>query len=232
MNHTPHRLVVVALALVVVASTAGARTLEQETDMTGVDTLILEIGVGDVVITAAEGATAHATIELAPRRGGFFSSLKRAERDVAEAELSVRRDGSTVTMKVASRSDDRRFEEDWTLRMPTGVSLELEMGVGDLEIHDTDARVEIELGVGDTTLTARGGDLSIEVGVGDVQITSDLGDTGLVEAEAGVGTVTIRAGAETVHGEGFVSHAARWRGDGAASIDAESGVGDIRVRLE
>jgi hypothetical protein len=223
-------LIIVATAAV--AGAGGPRILEHHADLAGIDRLVLEIGVGDVVVSSDAGTELHTTIQLSPRRGGFFSSLKKAERDVENAKLETHLSGGELHLTIESDSSDRRFEENWTIVMPAHVALELEMGVGDLEIAGNFGGINLEQGVGDSVIRAEGGEISVESGVGDVRITAPLSAFGFVKGEAGVGDVTIKAGDQTITGDGFVGHSAKWRGDGPASIEAESGVGDIRIVLK
>jgi hypothetical protein len=228
-------IAILAAILAVAATTAGAgepRILEHHDDLTGIDRLVLSVGVGDVVVSSDAGTELHASIRLSPRRGGFFSSLKKAEREVADAVLMTERRNGELRLSIDSERSDRRFEENWTIVMPAAVALELEMGVGDLEIAGHYGGIDLEQGVGDSVIRADGGNISVESGVGDVRITAPLAIYGSVEAEAGVGDVTIKAGDRSITGEGFVGHSAEWKGGGPATIEAESGVGDIRVVLK
>lgn len=225
-------------ALIIILGTATAliagdkRILTAEVDSTSLTSVHLEAGVGDVNIAVGNGPMVIASVELRPRRGGIFSSLRAAEKQVQTAEFKSEVTGSTVVFKIKGVDEDRRFEEDWTLTVPAHLALVVELGVGDVEVSNTTGGLDLELGVGEAVVQVNGGTLDIEVGVGDVTIRGPSSAYGSVETAAGVGDVLIIADGHKITGEGFIAHSAEWQGSGDATIEAEAGVGEIRVVLE
>lgn len=99
-------------------------------------------------------------------------------------------------------------------------SCTFEMGVGDCEIRDSVlSKCDINGGVGDFTInnTSLTGSCSIDGGVGDITVNL-IGDDYRVKGSSGVGDVVL-------NGEKVDSKA----GDGNVVIDADCGVGDIRI---
>ena len=164
-------------------------------------------------------------VRLEPRRGGFFSSMKKAQREVDEAELRTDASRGTLDLEIETRSDDRHFEEQWTIELPARLAFDLELGVGDVEIRGL-------VGVGDVLVEGIAGDVSIELGVGDASVRGAAADYGSVEGSGGVGDARLTVKGERISSSGFVGHSAEWTGDGDHFIEISVGVGDARVTLE
>lgn len=229
----------IALALTAIVATAvpvaaGTRTVTLERDATEIAVLELESGVGDVTVETHDGEQLSIEVVLIPRRGGFFSSLARAEKAVANARLEAIPHGGRLMVRITTDAsgDDRRFEERWTVKAPTRLALDLELGVGDLWISGAAGGVIAELGVGDASLEVTGGDLRLDLGVGDVRVRGPEAGYGRVECSGGVGDSRIAIGGRRVTGDGFVGHSTSWLGDGPGIIEIETGVGDATVTLD
>lgn len=217
-----------------VAEAGESRTLTHSTAVGSITRLVLESGIGDVDIVAAPGAS-EITVEvvLTPRRGGFFSSKRRAEQEVENAALSaeVQRDRLKLTI-TPEADDDRRFEEDWHIRIPSTLALKLTHGVGDISISGADSGIGIELGVGEVGVENAGGDISVELGVGTAVVRARAEAYASAEGAAGVGDARLTILGQKIASGGFVSHSATWEGDGTFHIEVEVGVGDAVITLD
>jgi hypothetical protein len=197
----------------------------------GIDRVQIETGVGDVDIHAVDRDRIEVTVILTARRGGFFSSMKEAERDVDEAVLSSELVRGRLYLDVDSGAGDERFEEQWSVGLPAGKEVELEIGLGDVAITGLKSVLEVEVGVGNVVVLDAAGELIIEVGVGDVDIQGEAERFGDVDASGGVGDAKIKVAGERVSSEGFVGHSASWRGYGPGRIEVEIGVGEAAITL-
>ena len=220
------------IALFAVPVTAATRTLSDTYPADGLERVSLEVGVGEVQVIATDGDEVELEVVLKPRRGGIFTSMRRAEEEVEEAELEVEAGGRELELRVNSDTQKRRFEEHWTLHMPARLEIELEIGVGEVEIRGLAGGVEIEAGVGDVFVDVSSGDISIELGVGDVDVKAPLAAYGAADCEGGVGDARLSVSGRSVKSEGFIGHSASWRGDGERFIEVEVGVGGARVNLD
>jgi hypothetical protein len=210
---------------------AGTRTLEDSVPASDLKRVLLDAGVGDVEIATSSNDTIEIEVVLKPRRGGLFSSTKRGEREVAEAELEVEVVGHELLIQVETDADERRFEERWTIAMPAHLAFELDLGVGDVEIRGLTGGVYIEAGVGDVLVEAPSGDIEVELGVGDATVRAPAALYRVAEASAGVGNARLTAEGERVEGSGFVGHSASWKGSGKFDLEVEVGVGDAQITL-
>lgn len=215
-------------------SAASSRTLTGSVPAASIEVLALNSSIGDVEITAVEGAQ-DVTIEvqLTPRRGGFFSSKKQAEREVQEASLSAEAEDSRLDLQIAPEADgDRRFEEDWRIELPRHVAVVITHGVGDIVVANTEARIEIDSGVGDIKLEIHGGDIAVDLGVGTAAVRAPAEPYASARGAGGVGDATIEVGGETISGSGFLGKSATWKGSGRHRINVSVGVGDAVITLD
>lgn len=224
--------VIAVIAIATLAHADGVRTLGDTVPAADLERLVLDAGVGDIEVTAGSDDSVTFEVVLKPRRGGFFSSKKRAQREVEEARLEQQIVGRELILSIASDSEQRRFEEEWTIVVPARLAFELDLGVGDLEVRGITGEIEIEAGVGDLLVEGVSADVSVDLGVGDVTVTGASAGYGDVECSSGVGDARIRVDGREHEGDGFVGHTAEYRGDGPHSIHLEVGVGDSRVRLD
>ena len=213
---------------------AGPKTLTRTIQAGDIDTLDLSSGIGDVTITAREGLDEVAIeVVLTPRRGGIFSSKRQAERDVEAAALEAAVKSESLKLRISPADDeDRRFEEEWIIEMPSRLAIELEHGVGDVVIRAATAGIELDSGVGDVDVEAAEGDITIDLGVGTAKVRAPAAVYASAEAAGGVGSAFITVRGEKIEGGGFVSHAASWSGDGSFRLDVSVGVGDAIIELE
>lgn len=222
---------ILAMACAAPGGADSSRTLDATVHAGAARIVILEAGVGEVEVVATAGDRVQARVELTPRRGGLFSSLRRSESDVADAQLEAVARGDEIRLSVSSRSKDRRFEEHWTVEVPRHLALDLQLGVGEAVVRGLQGEVRADLGVGDLTVEAEGGDVRAKVGVGDVDVLAPAAPYGPVTCSAGVGSVTLRAGGERLKGGGLLGNELEWRGTGSSRISAEAGVGSVAVEL-
>lgn len=213
---------------------AGSRTLSEEIAADGVDRVVIDAKVGDIVVRSGEGETITLEVELKPRRGGIFSSLRRAEQEVRDAtlEVTVKRRGAYLEVK-SDNPDDRHFEEMWTVAMPPGLALEIEHGVGKIAVRGMAGGVEIEAGASDLEIEVAAGDVSLEVGVGDIQVKAPLANYESAACATGVGHAKLVVAGKTISSDGFVGDSASWSGNtGEYEIEVETNYGDIKVTLD
>lgn len=220
------------IAFAATTAAASSRTLTTSIEAAPLATVSVEAGVGDIDVTVGSDASVAVEVVLKPRRGGLFSSMRQAEAEVAAAELVEVIDGDVLRLRIRSTSDDRRFEERWTVRLPARLAVELDVGVGDVQIRGVAGGVQLDSGVGDADLEIPGGDVEISTGVGDISIRSVATAYGHVSGSGGVGDARIRVHGETLGKGGFVGSDASWRGDGPGTIETDAGVGDISVELD
>ena len=227
-------LAIVLLACAVSVDAAGPRTLTHSEPVAAIEVLDLSSGIGDVKITAREGVDDIAIeVQLTPRRGGFFSSKRQAERAVEEASLRAISKGNRLVLRIDPPADeDRRFEERWTIEIPALLKVKLDHGVGDVVIHGIGAGLDIDSGVGDVDAQVLGGDVTIDLGVGTAVLHAPASAYATAEGAGGVGNARLTVQGERISSGGFIGHSATWTGDGRHHIEVSVGVGDAVITLE
>lgn len=101
------------------------------------------------------------------------------------------------------------------LHLPRAMALQVEMGVGDLNIEGLE------------------GDLDVDLGVGDADIRLPRVRAHHVSVETGVGEASIHGGGMNTRSSGFIGSHAVWSGDdGRSSVRLHVGVGDAAVQLD
>ena len=234
MKRCPILVVLLICAGFATADAADTRTLTRSVTVGPISRLALDSGIGDVEIQAVPGAE-EITVEvvLTPRRGGIFSSKRRAEQEVEAASLSaeIKRDRLELAIKPKA-DDDRRFEENWNITIPASIALKLDHGVGDINIRGAESGIELNSGVGDVRVEAGGGDVSIDLGVGTAVVRAPASLYASAEGAGGVGDANLTVRGEKISSGGFIGHSATWEGEGSFHIEVSVGVGDAVITLD
>jgi len=212
---------------------AEPRTLTRTVAAEQLAKIDLNSGVGDVEIIGREGGDqVMVDVVLTPRRGGFFSSKRQAEREVEEASLRAEIKGEQLILGISPADDDRRFEEKWTIVLPARLSVMIDHGVGNVELRGVAGGLEIDSGVGDVLVEVTSGDVSINLGVGNASLRAPADAYASAEGSGGVGDARLNVCGERISGSGFVGQSASWTGDGSYHIEVDVGVGDAHIKLE
>ncbi len=200
------KLLPVSLLLFASATYADSLKLINETFSTDdFDKLKLELTVGQLDIEVWGEDTIELNIELRAER----SWLTWRRRNLDDVELDVREDGDELYLGI----DENKLEQEWRLKVPAKLAMEIEMGVGSVDISDLS------------------NSLMLEVGVGEVSITTLDMDFAKIEASVGVGDAALRGFGRSAENErSFVSADAFYEGDGEHEIKVELGVGEVSIR--
>ncbi len=227
-------LAILLATFAVSVDASDQRTLTHSEPVAAIEVLDLSSGIGDVKITAREGVDDIAIeVQLTPRRGGFFSSKRQAERAVEEASLRATSKGHRLVLRIDPPADeDRRFEERWTIEIPAHVRVTLDHGVGDVVIRGVAAGIEIDSGVGDVNVQVLEGDVTIDLGVGTAVVHAPASAYASAEGAGGVGNARLTVLGKRIESGGFVGHSASWTGGGSHHIEVSVGVGDAVITLE
>ena len=200
--------ILIVPAMLMASSVALAdryKHIEQTIDASDLDAVQLEISVGEVDIETYDGNEIQLEIDIEAQR--FWFSFRRTHAEDVELEIDDR--GSAVYIGIT----ESNIEQTWRIRMPAKLALDIEMGVGDIQIEDFANDLEMELGVG-----------AVRVEVADV-------DYEAIHASAGVGDATVRGFSNRSDNErSFVSADSYYHGSGEFEMEIKVGVGDIEVR--
>lgn len=193
-------------------SRTRVRTVDRDLPSDGVRSVSLHGPVGEVEVLASSGDEIHlsATFEC----DDDSSRCRDAAEDV---DLDVRTRGDLLHIEIDDwpKLSNHGLSVDVRLEMPRNRSLEIDWGVGEVDVDGLEADLEIDLGVGEVNVRAP------ESAIGSVNI-----DTGVGEAE-------LRVGGRSIDADGFIGQSLRWSGGpGDAHIEVDNGVGEIVIKLD
>lgn len=193
-----------ALALIVVlpACADDSVTLKETHRVPTNSNLHFDIPIGEVELETHSGDDVKLAVTVSIKDDNWFS-----DDDLSDTEMQIEVDGYDVYFSVNKKEN----QQDWKILIPENANIDLDVGVGAIDIEGVEQTVKVDLGVGEIEVEMAGNDyrrIDLDSGVGDVQVS------GLDNAEV-----------ETA----IVSESLDWRGDGEYKIDIEVGVGGIDV---
>ena len=203
---------VASVAFAAPALARDVRTLEQVYSLDKAREVRIEIGAGRLRIspTADRKLRASLTVQCHPWDNG-------CERRAKQLELSGGYQGDTFVLKVEGlpKMNTHGLSVDAVLQVPRALALAIEMGAGQVNVHDLEKNVRVDVGVGEVSvdmMDARVGSVAMDVGLGDARL---------------------RRGGNRIEGQGWLSKTLHWSdGAGSSRVSVHIGVGDAAVELK
>ncbi len=199
-------LLVVGMIYIFPVHAANRVSRNHDFDLDDINELEINNSVGSIEMRIGDDDELHVDIDIESGDDGFF----RRGKDVDDIDLDIRRRGDKLILTI----DEDNIKADWYIELPALNAIDIDMGVGELDI---------EIGASS---------LAIDLGVGEIDVLAPLASTGDIEISAGVGDTTIRGINSVENKRSFVSSKSEGRGEGELSIDVEVGVGDVTVSLD
>jgi len=187
------------------------RTIEQDLPAGDVRTVSFHGSVGEVEVVGTGADSVHVQIVFKCKNDN-----PRCRSAAADVDLEVRDRGGELGLKLEKwpKIGDRGLEVEARLEIPRDRSIEIDWGVGEIDVDHMESDIEVDLGVGEIDVD------TIEAAVRSVSM------------DTGVGEVELQAGERTIDGHGFVGQSLDWSGGpGDAHIELDNGVGEITVKL-
>jgi hypothetical protein len=180
---------------------------------------------GQVQVEGVEGLD---SLEYEVTRYAVASDPAVAKRRASGVQVDLSREDSTF---VLGTDGGRGTGADYVLKIPSGGTVEVESGAGDVEVTGLSGGVTVLAEAGDVTVRNVGNDVAVEAPQGDVVVGNINTETGQVELEVGSGDVTLQdmiVGTLEVHAKsGDVSLSRRFSGSGRIFVVT----GDITANL-
>jgi DUF4097 and DUF4098 domain-containing protein YvlB len=175
-----------------------------------------------------EGIEGSRSVDYEATRYAMAADPAAAKQRASEVPVDISREDSKIVIETDGGEDTGA---DYTLRVPSGGSVEVESEAGDVEVSGISGNVKVEAEAGDATVRDVGGDVKVEAPQGDVSVSDVNTDTGSANLEVGSGDVsledlilgTLEASVEA----GDVALSGRFSGGGRVSVQT----GDIIVIL-
>lgn len=199
---------VASLSLLTLSTSASASSEVEryhEVSVANVNHVVLKNGVGSVYVEQGEGSdlTIHAVFE------GKRSGIMRRTKDVSDMDVVINQRNGVLTISFS----ENNVEATWHVSLPAVDKLDVDLGVGLVDVK-----------VGATAV-------NVDLGVGDAKVEGLLSEAGALSAEVGVGAASIRGAHDVKAKRAIVSETTSGRGDGEYPISIDIGVGDAGIRL-
>ena len=187
------------------------RRFVKELPADGVERVVVDIPVGEVVIEGGSDQQVHLEVRLE------CDDRKKACEELAQrVKVVYSRDEGDLTLRLKEwpKSRNKGLEAHVRVQVPRDLPLKAHLGVGELSIADLANSVQADLGVG------------------ELNITLPADAVGTVNADTGIGEASLVAGGYHYESAGLVAREIRWdKGTGKARVEADCGVGEIDIRL-
>jgi DUF4097 and DUF4098 domain-containing protein YvlB len=175
-----------------------------------------------------EGVRGSRSIDYEATRYAMAADPVAAKQRASEVPVDISREDSKIVIET---DGGENTGADYTLRVPTGGSVEVESEIGDVEVSGISGNVTVGAEAGDVRVRDVGGDIKVQAPRGDVSVGDVNTDTGSANLEVGVGDVsledlilgTLEASVEA----GDVTLSGRFSGGGRVTVET----GDIIAGL-
>lgn len=200
-------LAVATLILHNATSAASQLNRTQTVDITDIEEIVIEGGVGSMEVVPTDGSELIVELEIGAERNWYGRT-----RDIDDIDIVVNKRGDRLIVEVNEKDLDN-VELHWHIKMP--------------EVH----RTTVNMGVGQIIAEVQNTELHVDLGVGEARITVASEHMGRVEASAGVGSASISGGSDTINKRSFVSENVQGYGKGSNEVDVQVGVGEATIAL-
>ncbi|WP_440054430.1 hypothetical protein ACSLBF_16480 [Pseudoalteromonas sp. T1lg65] len=198
-------LAVVISSLCVFAHAADSKTIKESFSLDDATQLEIDFPVGKLDLEVYSGSNIEVEIIVNPgNKDSWFGN----STSVDDAKLETKRTAGELALAI--NNDD--YDLTWHVRVPKSLSLDIEVGVGNIEISELQNSADIE------------------VGVGNINITTHSSDFRSIELASGVGKTALKGFTGDDKRKSMVGSESFYSGQGQFIIDAESGVGNVKLR--
>jgi hypothetical protein len=206
-------IIVMVLAVAPAQAGHGRKYIQETVPAVGVASISVDFPVGELHVVSAAGDEVGVDLKVTCDR--WFRSC-----DSPIADVRLVSDLSAGKLRVEIKGFEHHhvgdLEVSGTITVPAGRELQVDMGVGELDIRGIASRLDVDLGVGEVTVrmpAAAVRSVAIDAGVGDTSLRLPSGS---VDEERSV-----------------VSSGIDWsEGTGEARVSIDVGVGDAAVTLD
>ena len=192
------------LGISLAANAKSLKNIEEEISLGEAKHLMIQFPVGSADIEVVNSNKVEVEIELSAKNDSWFAPSV----DASDIELEKVIENGQIYLEI----DNNDVAQAWVLKIPRSLALEMEVGVGNIEIDGLQNSADIQ------------------VGVGAVYINPAIDDFKFINLDAGVGETDISGLLHKASKErSLVTSEASYRGSGKYSIEVEVGVGDVSV---
>jgi hypothetical protein len=204
------RLLALSACLLATSAYAGStsnKMIEKTYEVDSFKAVDVDVHVGSIKIKPSPDDQIHLQIKIEPK-DGFFNWFSESVD-----KIKLKDNSSKHALELELTEGD--YEEKWILQLPKNLNIELDIGVGDVNIKGISSNINVDNGVGHVKVVGNSkyfADIDLDAGVGDTRISADHGNTSNKRA--------------------VVSSSTTWQGSGEFSINIDVGVGNAEVFLD
>ncbi|KZN31522.1 hypothetical protein [Pseudoalteromonas luteoviolacea] len=185
------------------AQATQSHTIKEQFSVTSHQSLEIAFPVGKLNIETYEGDSIQVEIELRENDNSWFGKTA-----ISSIQLEKKQHNDEIYLTI----DEEDVEQIWHVKLPASLSLEAELGVGNVHIE-----------------TLRN-DAEIEVGVGNVKVHSALSDYQVIDLESGVGKTKLKNfTGNATYEQSMVGSKTKYQGQGRYELEVDVGVGNIKI---
>ncbi|NOT35363.1 MAG: hypothetical protein HOP12_14560 [Candidatus Eisenbacteria bacterium] len=173
----------------------------------------LDFPVGDLHVKAASGSEVRFELQVRCKNGSTDACERRASRlklehHQSEGDLRLKLEG------YPKATGGMGFVLDGILYVPSACAVNIDMGVGDLEVD------------------GMRGDLDVDLGVGEATVWLERAAISSVNVDVGIGSATVDSPDGSTRGRGWLGRTVHWSpGGGTSRISLDVGVGEAQVKV-
>ncbi|MGH8292469.1 MAG: hypothetical protein ACRESA_03260 [Gammaproteobacteria bacterium] len=228
------------LSVPALAHAAATRTLTAEIPATGVNTLAITVGVGELRVTPSSDDVVHVSVRLEQKSREFLWFFHwqsgSTAREIQSAQIVQQRQGDHLELSLGSsgKLDTSQVKQHWELQIPARLALALNMKVGQINVQGIASGVNVNLNVGEIDLDTPRGPLQARVNVGQISAKSGSQQLGPIDLSSDIGEAAVFRQGTRVRGGGRHSGLGRrihLPGSGPDSVKLNVNVGEVDLRL-
>ena len=228
------------LTLPALAWAANNRTLTADIPATGINTLAVTAGVGELQVTPSGDDTVHVSVRLEQKSREFlwfFHWQSNATMQaIQSAQIIEQRNAGQLSLSLGTTAklDTNQVKQHWMLQIPARLALSIGMKVGQVNVSGITGGVRTNLNVGEINLDTPRGPLSASVNVGQISATSGSTQLGPIDLSSDIGEAALFQGGKLVRDSGRHSGLGRSihvTGNGPDRMHLSVNVGEVDLRL-
>jgi hypothetical protein len=229
------------LSMPLLAQAVAPRPLNAVVPATGIDTVSMNIGVGELYLTPSPDDDVHIHVILRQKSREFlwfFHWQSRATmEEIQAAQISHQQQGQRLILSLAmpGNLDKDDVKQKWTVQIPSHLALELSMKVGQATIEGIAGGVQADLNVGELDLDVPRGTLSAKVNVGQITANTASSRPGNIFLSSNIGEAALYTNGKYVSHAGEHSGLGRsisLHGAGPDNMHLTVNIGEVDLRIE
>jgi len=234
-------ILILLLGLPILAQAADPRMLNADIPATGINTLAITVGVGELHITPSSDDAVHVQVNLEQKSREFlwfFHWQSRATtQEIQTAQITRQRQGQRLILSLTTpgklSNDD--VKQRWNVQVPVRMDVDLNMKVGEATIDGVAGGVQATLNVGELNMDIPRGALSAKVNVGQISVTTDTSQRGNIALSSNIGEAALYMNGKHIKQAGEHSGLGRsvnLNGSGPDSMNLSVNIGEVDLRVE